>query len=124
MAASGLLRHASAQTLPRAVVLYTVGHHSSGMFRRSLRDALHGLPIALRIESVATVAEVHPSRDALCLIVTLDDEAAHVLRVEPQGEHRLLRRVPLRGRLDASARAAIGHVVRTAVESMIQLRAR
>ena len=107
---------------PTRVVLYTVGDEPSGLFRRSLRDALHGLTVTLTIEEADSVEAIHRHHSgSLCLVVTQDEDAAQVMRVEDDGSQHLLRRVPLRGRLDAAARAAIGHVVRSAVESAVRL---
>lgn len=104
------------------VLLYTVGEETSELFRRSLRDALHGLPVALTIEHADTRDDAgRPSGYSLCLIVAHDAEMAEILRVRADGTQHSLRRVPLRGRLDAAARAAIGHIVRTTVESVIRL---
>lgn len=103
-------------------MLYTVGDTPSGLFRRSLRDALHGLPVTLTIAHADSIEAIHrPRSGSLCLIVAQDEDAAQVMRVEDDGSQRLLRRVPLRGHLDAAARAAIGHVVRSAVESVVRL---
>ena len=107
---------------PMPVVLYTVGDAPSGLFRRSLRDALHGLDVTLTLEEADSVEAIRrPRGHAACLIVVQDESAAQVLRVDSDGSHHLLRRVPLRGHMDAAARAAIGHVVRSAVEAVVRL---
>lgn len=109
-----------AQSATVPVDVYAVGETATGIFLRSLRDALHGLPIELTVRRAPSLASVPtPGRSTLCLAVRRDDDSAEVMRCDANGEAALLRRVPLRGRLDATARAAIGHVVRTAVESAL-----
>ncbi|NCQ61839.1 MAG: hypothetical protein GW913_14365 [Myxococcales bacterium] len=118
-----MARLASAQDASEVtVVIYTVGETGTGLVVRGLRDALHGLPVSLTVTLATTLDEARYLPQAACtLAITLEEGDALVLRMRPDGSH-LLRRVPLRGRLDAAARAAIGHIVRTSVESVLRLR--
>ncbi|NOY91535.1 MAG: hypothetical protein GXP55_10065 [Deltaproteobacteria bacterium] len=103
------------------IVVYAVGSTGSGLFVRSLRDALHGLPVSLSVTRVPSLAEARYLPAAACsLAITLEEGDALVLRLGPDGS-QLLRRIPLRRRLDAAARAAIGHVLRTTVEAVLRL---
>lgn len=113
-------RVAFAQDAQASVDVWLVGTARRASLEQSIRGATSSLAIDLRSPRAEDMTGVSLRRDARATVaVVVEANHAVVYRFASDGAREPVRRIPARRGLDATVRAAIGHVVRTTIEAAL-----